>query len=112
MLSTYDSAVFKGASVLSEVHDVDKLVALPDVNKSWPTRKVHLTAPVAEPQVFGREAAKSSYSIHSMTGVDKLHDQGIYGKGVKVGVVDSGVQYTHPAVSAFNAAEKDFLTCD
>lgn len=33
-----------------------------------------------------------------MTGVDKLHEQGILGKGVKVGIVDTGTEYTHPAV--------------
>ena len=33
-----------------------------------------------------------------MTGVDKLHEEGIEGAGVIVGIVDSGVDYTHPAL--------------
>lgn len=35
-----------------------------------------------------------------VTGVDRLHDLGIYGKGVKIAIVDTGVEYTHSAVSA------------
>jgi len=33
-----------------------------------------------------------------MTGVDKLHDQGFIGTGVQVGIIDSGVDFTHPAL--------------
>ncbi len=33
-----------------------------------------------------------------MTGVDQLHKLGIKGKGVKVGIVDTGVDYLHPAL--------------
>ena len=33
-----------------------------------------------------------------MTGVDKLHAQGMWGDGVKIAIVDSGIDYTHPAL--------------
>lgn len=33
-----------------------------------------------------------------MGGVDKLHARGIKGKGIKIGVVDTGVDYRHPAL--------------
>ncbi|GAA5925680.1 uncharacterized protein JCM15063_005088 [Sporobolomyces koalae] len=33
---------------------------------------------------------------HVMTGVDKLHEQGILGAGVKIGVIDTGVDYKNP----------------
>lgn len=44
----------------------------------------------------------SNYSVHSMTGVDKIHATGVFGKGVKVAVVDTGVDYSHPAVRLLN----------
>ncbi|KAH8887981.1 subtilisin-like protein [Thozetella sp. PMI_491] len=33
-----------------------------------------------------------------MTGVDTVHSMGIYGKGVKIAVVDSGIDWLHPAL--------------
>ncbi|KAI1141342.1 subtilisin-like protein [Hypoxylon sp. FL0543] len=37
-------------------------------------------------------------STLEMAGVDKLHQLGIKGKGVKVGIIDTGVDYRHPAL--------------
>ncbi|KAJ1913615.1 hypothetical protein H4219_005141 [Mycoemilia scoparia] len=35
--------------------------------------------------------------IHKLTGVDKLHNElGLTGKGIKVGIIDTGVDYMHP----------------
>lgn len=39
-----------------------------------------------------------NYSVHHWTGVDKLHEAGMRGKGTKVAVVDTGVDYSHRAV--------------
>ncbi|KAG0049745.1 hypothetical protein BGZ83_005428 [Gryganskiella cystojenkinii] len=36
---------------------------------------------------------------HRLTGVQQVHDSlKIFGKGIKVGIIDSGVDYTHPAL--------------
>ena len=39
-----------------------------------------------------------SFTPHVMTQVDKLKAENITGKGIKVGIVDTGVDYTHPAL--------------
>ena len=31
-----------------------------------------------------------------MAGVDKLHEEGYSGKGIKVAIIDSGIDYNHP----------------
>ena len=36
--------------------------------------------------------------IHKLTGVDKARASGLTGAGIKVGVIDSGVDYKHPAL--------------
>jgi len=48
---------------------------------------------------YAEEALAANYTLHDMTGVDKLHEAGITGKGVTVAVIDTGIDYSHPAVS-------------
>lgn len=98
VLKVFDSDVFNGASVLSDSHNADTLQSLMPVVQSWQSKKIKLTAPIADGQVFDAAAAAANFSVHSMTGVDKLHEAGILGKGVQVAVVDTGVWYPHPAV--------------
>ncbi|KAK1987048.1 subtilase [Colletotrichum cereale] len=90
----FDSGVFNGASVETADLNLDDLLGLPDVVGVWPNDPVYLepSAPVdadiqAVPSV-----------VHTVTGVSKLHEQGILGKGVKVGVVDTGIWYNHDAL--------------
>ena len=40
--------------------------------------------------------ANDQFGIHQAASVDKLHNSGILGAGVKVAVIDSGVDYTNP----------------
>ncbi|GAA5902544.1 hypothetical protein JCM6882_009312 [Rhodosporidiobolus microsporus] len=40
--------------------------------------------------------ANDTFGPHVMTGVDKLHAQGKLGSGVKIGVIDTGVDYKNP----------------
>lgn len=35
-----------------------------------------------------------------MGGVDKVHQAGIKGKGIKIGIIDTGIDYRHPALGA------------
>lgn len=40
-----------------------------------------------------------TFAPHVMTQVDLLHKQGYYGQGIKIAVIDSGIDYTHPALN-------------
>jgi len=88
--------VFRGASIVTENLNLDEILELSYVSKVWHNEVIQL-----EPGVkagLADEAAAVAYSSHNSTGVNKLHDQGIYGKGVIVGVVDTGIAYRHPAL--------------
>src|SRR5258708_27870370 len=73
------------------------LQELAPVARSWQSKKHQLMAPISG-QVFSVASLAANFSVHPMTGVDKLHEAGIFGKGAKVAVVDTGVWYPHPAV--------------
>ncbi|KAF9923971.1 hypothetical protein FBU30_005991 [Linnemannia zychae] len=40
-----------------------------------------------------------NFDIHEITGVKQVHESlKLYGKGIKIGIIDSGVDYRHPAL--------------
>ncbi|KAL9948823.1 hypothetical protein ACHAO5_001375 [Verticillium nonalfalfae] len=97
VLKVFDSEVFRGVAIESDSENTDSLEAIVPVRKAWHSKPIQLV-PVIAGDSFSDDAQALNYSIHYMTGVDRLHEQGLFGKGVKVGVVDTGTEYTHPAV--------------
>ncbi|KAI8151556.1 Subtilisin DY, partial [Colletotrichum sp. SAR 10_71] len=89
VLKTFSSSLFSGAAVETDTHNLDSLRTLPAVAAVWPNSYAHLVAPVKR-QVAVEPGAAGSYAVHWATGVDALHEQGVRGDGVKVGVVDTG----------------------
>ena len=91
-----DTDVFSGVSVEATVDDADTLGAISSVSRAWPAQKIQLQ-PILN-ATFGGIAGAGDYSIHNMTGVDKLHEAGVLGKGSVVAVIDTGIDYNHPDV--------------
>ncbi|KAL8409759.1 hypothetical protein RB594_008006 [Gaeumannomyces avenae] len=109
------SKVFTGASIV--FHDKDrieetaeKVAALPAVKRIWPVRRYRIPEYKVEwagnlPDAQSREllrrqgsAGNDTFSPHVMTQVDQLRNKGVTGKGIKVAVIDSGIDYKHPAL--------------
>ncbi|KAK7947007.1 subtilisin-like protein [Apiospora aurea] len=98
VIKSYDSALFTGAAVeLGSEDDVASYAAAPHIANIWPNRKVRLEQPV-DRQSFSDDVQAVEYTTHRATGVDKLHKSGALGRGAKVGIVDTGVWYKHPAL--------------
>jgi subtilisin family serine protease len=102
-----------------------KILNIPDVEAIWPVSLITMLSPqnpfgakhnfsskaaiasraVAD-DVPGTNASNLPYitgdvdiqSTHEMTQVDKVHALGIKGKGVKIGIIDTGVDYRHPSL--------------
>lgn len=94
IVKSFDSPVFSGASIETSSYGIDKLQAMPDVLNVWPNQRIYL-GPVT-PTVVDGLPAELNYTTHNVTGVSKLHAAGIYGKGAKVGVVDTGTWLVSP----------------
>ncbi|KAJ0339444.1 hypothetical protein COL154_013682 [Colletotrichum chrysophilum] len=96
IVKDFEADIFSGASIETDTHNIDTLQNLAGVARVWHNTRVTLS-PVEGLQAIENGAA-SNYTTHNATGVSKLHDKGIFGQGVKVGVVDSGTWYNHPAL--------------
>lgn len=105
-------SLFKGASLQFKNLDTAdekaaKLAQLPSVKAMYPVR----TYSIPKPEVVWtgkqgrdyidlkkRQEGEDVFSTHVMTQVDKLHADGVSGKGIKVAVIDTGIDYLHPAL--------------
>ncbi|MDQ0270070.1 S8 family serine peptidase [Cytobacillus purgationiresistens] len=70
---------------------VKELLASDEVKRVWSNKEIQLDLP-EEKEVISPKMSDSVPQI----GVDKLHDENITGKGIKVGVIDTGIDYNHP----------------
>ncbi|EFY96007.1 peptidase S8 and DUF1034 (Fn-like) domain protein [Metarhizium robertsii] len=101
----FNSEVFYGFSAQLSNASVagDELQHMPGVKKVWQVQvSKHQESPPAESQAtpesaHQRRQVKSPWN-HVMTQIDKLHAAGFTGSGIRIAVVDSGVDYTHPAL--------------
>jgi subtilisin family serine protease len=109
----YNYNLFKGAAY--HFHDIPNaerraadLAARPEVRNVFPIQRYPI--PKREVQWQGKpgrdysrlrrrdEGSEDVFSTHVMTGVNLLHDEGIDGSGIKIAVIDSGIDYNHPAL--------------
>ncbi|KND86555.1 Minor extracellular protease vpr, partial [Tolypocladium ophioglossoides CBS 100239] len=113
---TLDYELFKGVSV--QLHDVEgadarvaQMAQLPAVKNVWPLQLYSMPNPRVEwigtnPERHSggssrRRAANASadvFSPHVMTQVDRLRAEGVTGRGIKIAVIDTGIDYKHPAL--------------
>ncbi|PHH66184.1 hypothetical protein CDD81_247 [Ophiocordyceps australis] len=112
----FDYELFQGLSVqidnVDEAHkQAAELAALPAVKNVWPVRLYDMPNPTVQwvgsggrdgklvaRDGGGGNASADGFSPHVMTQVDRLRAKGITGKGVKIAVIDTGIDYLHPAL--------------
>ncbi|USK31986.1 S8 family serine peptidase [Bacillus sp. F19] len=89
-------------------------VAVEDLLQSGVVKRIFKDYEVkVEPPVKTKEAIdpKMADSIPQI-GVDKLHAENITGKGIKVGVLDTGIDYNHPDLKEAYKGGYDFVDND
>ncbi|KAH6607079.1 Subtilisin like protease [Trichoderma cornu-damae] len=110
--------LFKGASFQLNAIDLDpdstsaKIASAPAVKRVWPVQRYQRPANTtlgsassdssrlsdASDLVRRETSTQDGYGPHVQVQIDKLHAEGITGKGVRIGIIDSGVDFNHPAL--------------
>ncbi|MGL5346746.1 MAG: S8 family serine peptidase [Peptostreptococcaceae bacterium] len=103
--------LFNGLSMKIKGSDVEKLLDSGVVKAIWNDATIQLDLPNEEE--VNKQEEKSSNEIapymadsKPAIGVNKLHEEGLTGEGIKVGVIDTGIDYNHPDLQSSYQGEK------
>ena len=91
--------LWNGLSVEMDPADLSMLANTPGVVAVYPVEPVD-PPEVALPVDLESGSAADLFTAITMTGAAEVQAEGITGAGVKVGVIDSGIDYTHPDLGA------------
>ncbi len=96
---------FNGVAITVAGNVIEELVRTDVVERVWKDEQVKLDLPEVQQKFIKPKMIDSIPQI----GVDKLHDEDIKGQGIKVGVLDTGIDYNHPdlqgAYAGYQAVE-------
>ncbi|MCP3739984.1 S8 family serine peptidase [Rossellomorea sp. BNER] len=101
---------YNGVALTLSASDVKKLMKSNVVKNVWENKKVELVRPLETEENQG--GTYTGEHPHTTMGVDKLHEQGITGEGIKVAVLDTGIDYNHPDLKDAYKGGYDFVDND
>jgi subtilisin family serine protease len=78
--------------------DGEESPTVSDLEPFWNPFKPKPTSTSTPMQLMGPFKGGNLSSSLRMGGVDRLHALGIKGKGIRIGIIDTGVDYQHPAL--------------
>ncbi|PET40238.1 hypothetical protein CN514_23695, partial [Bacillus sp. AFS001701] len=90
---TYEN-VFNGMAMTIPTNQINTLLQTGVVKRIWKDNEVRL--PKNELSTLKKSAGKTIPPALPHLGVDRLHSEDIKGQGIKVGVLDTGIDYNHP----------------
>ncbi|KAI1315512.1 hypothetical protein EDD11_000693 [Mortierella claussenii] len=99
--------IFNGAAItVNSKHDGHSLAQIPGVKNVWHVALYDMPKGIKSSK---KPTDPETTSDHVMTGVNVLHEKyKLTGKGIKIGVIDTGIDYKHPAFAAPGAEEGCF----
>ncbi|KAF5100814.1 hypothetical protein DV451_002428 [Geotrichum candidum] len=97
----YSSPLFTGASF--SIHDspdaIARLKSLPNVLNIWPVKRFDvLQTDATDMKQTSHAFGERNWNPHAHTGVAELHSKGLSGQNITIAIIDTGVDYTHPAL--------------
>ncbi|MGG4147138.1 S8 family serine peptidase [Paenibacillus algorifonticola] len=96
--------IFNGYSLQVPANQVDKLLALPGVKAIYPNTEI-IIEPLPSMEAKMDESAP-------FIGAPTYWDSGLTGEGIKVGVIDTGIDYLHPSLKDAYKGGYDFVDND
>ncbi|GGI15783.1 S8 family serine peptidase [Gottfriedia solisilvae] len=112
VISQTYKTIYNGAAITLPANQVEDLLKS-EVVKAVYKNITFKVDPIKQelPSDVKREITTSVESIPYLN-VDKLHKEGITGKGIKVGVLDTGIDYNHPDLKDAYKGGFDFVDDD
>ncbi|GEM50186.1 S8 family serine peptidase [Deinococcus cellulosilyticus] len=99
------SRLFNGVSITTTDQSIGDIASLPGVKAVYPVKLYKLESLKPQPPI-----SPEIDTATSQTGVDVARTElGLTGKGIKVGIIDSGIDVDHPDFKGRIVAQKDFV---
>ncbi|KAH7311511.1 minor extracellular protease vpr [Stachybotrys elegans] len=104
----FNGASFNVSGAIDKDEALARIASNSRVKNVWPVTRVSVPndrlvsvgqsdiSKVSRSSISRRDVSNATYDVHVMTQVDRLHAEGYTGKGIKIGIVDSGIDYLHP----------------
>ncbi|MFB7142413.1 S8 family serine peptidase [Gottfriedia sp. NPDC056225] len=103
---------FNGAALEVPANKLNDLMKSTAVQAIYSDVTVKSELPVEAKDSSTNSTGKGMADERSYLQIDKLHQEGYTGKGVKVAVIDTGVDYNHPDIKAAFKGGYDFVDND
>ncbi|MCC3649377.1 S8 family serine peptidase [Cytobacillus oceanisediminis] len=104
---------FNGVSMTLPANQIKNLLKSKAVKTVWSNETFTIDPPAQENESEPKKA--DEYNMANYTpydGLDRLHAKGFTGKGIKVGILDTGIDYNHPDLKDAYKGGYDFVDDD